>query len=128
MSIWEAVEDKYDSWGWKTMLSIRDMVKQNFIYKIGDGKNISIWYDKWCPEGPLSKFITKRTLYDAIMDVDTKVASMANNGQWLWPEGWEDRFNALKDVSPLSYRWIKKIELFGLQEKSSKWSFLLSRI
>nr|XP_043624069.1 uncharacterized protein LOC122595706 [Erigeron canadensis] len=72
------------------------MVKQHVRYKIGDGRSISIWYDIWCPEGPLSKFISKRVLYDARMDVDASLSSMIQEGRWMWPDGWEERFNFLE--------------------------------
>nr|XP_043625498.1 uncharacterized protein LOC122596919 [Erigeron canadensis] len=58
-----------------------------------------MWYDNWCPQGPLSNFITKRVLYDARLDVGTKVVSMINDGKWMWPEGWEDNFDILKEIS-----------------------------
>nr|XP_043623020.1 uncharacterized protein LOC122594653 [Erigeron canadensis] len=77
-SIWEVVEDKNDSWGWKTILNIRDK----------------------CADGPLSNFITKRVLYDARLDAKTKLSSMINEGQWKWPDGWSEKFSILQGITP----------------------------
>nr|XP_043629873.1 uncharacterized protein LOC122601171 [Erigeron canadensis] len=44
-SIWSVDVDKGDSWGWKTMIEVRDMIKNHVRYVIGNG-NISL-YGKW---------------------------------------------------------------------------------
>nr|XP_043620341.1 uncharacterized protein LOC122592208 [Erigeron canadensis] len=99
MSIWEIEADKYDSWGWKTMLGIRELVKQHVLYKIGNGRRISMWNDKWSIDGPLNQVITKRVLYDAKLEADTKIADMINNGKWNWPEEWEERFGIPRNIA-----------------------------
>ncbi|GKG17609.1 hypothetical protein Tco_0362566, partial [Tanacetum coccineum] len=52
-SIWEAESTDNDSYGWKELMKIRDKIKPFVIFKIGDGKSISVWHDKWCDIGPL---------------------------------------------------------------------------
>ncbi|GJX34007.1 hypothetical protein Tco_0245564 [Tanacetum coccineum] len=52
-------------WGWKTMMRIRDIIKDDVTYKIGSGLKTSMWFDKWCPNGPMCDVILKRTLYEA---------------------------------------------------------------
>nr|XP_043630477.1 uncharacterized protein LOC122601808 [Erigeron canadensis] len=97
------------------------MVKQNVSYKIGDDMSISMWYDKWCSEGPLSNFISKRILYDTIMDVNTRLSTMTNNGQWMWPEGWVERFNILQNITVFCFcKWTRRIKLFELLESRDK--------
>ncbi|GKA96832.1 probable inactive nicotinamidase [Tanacetum coccineum] len=36
-------ERKVDSWGWKNLLIIRDQVKDNIFYKVGNGTTTSLW-------------------------------------------------------------------------------------
>ncbi|GKA65758.1 RNA-directed DNA polymerase, eukaryota, reverse transcriptase zinc-binding domain protein [Tanacetum coccineum] len=51
--------------GWKTMMGIKDRIKDDVTYEIGSGLNTSMWFDKWCPNGPICDVILKRTLYEA---------------------------------------------------------------
>ncbi|GJV35561.1 RNA-directed DNA polymerase, eukaryota, reverse transcriptase zinc-binding domain protein [Tanacetum coccineum] len=55
-SIWEAESNNNDSHGWKELMKIRDKIKPYVMFKIGDGKSISVWHDKWCEIGPLDKY------------------------------------------------------------------------
>nr|XP_043612011.1 uncharacterized protein LOC122583698 [Erigeron canadensis] len=88
------------------MLHSRDLIKQHVWYIIGDGKNVSMWYEKWCLEGPLSNFITKRMLYDARMDA-----------------GWEERFNILKNIKIPSLQMDKKDELMCVTRDNLQMKF-----
>ena len=54
-----------DSWGRKNLLNLRDKQQPHVYHKIGNGKNIAVWYDKWCSQGPLCRFISKIEVYDA---------------------------------------------------------------
>ena len=40
-----------DSWIWKGILSIRDLICHNAFISVGDGKKIDIWKDPWVPCG-----------------------------------------------------------------------------
>ncbi|GJW12295.1 hypothetical protein Tco_1578122 [Tanacetum coccineum] len=69
------------------MLGIRDEIKDLVSYEIGSGQKISMWYDKWCPNGPLCDVISKTTMYEARVKDIINVAEMISNGEWLWPDG-----------------------------------------
>ncbi|GJZ80917.1 hypothetical protein Tco_0645911 [Tanacetum coccineum] len=98
LSIWEVDHSINDSWGWKNMLMLRDKVKPHVFYKIGNGKNISAWHDKWCQMGPLDKIVSNMDLYDARLALDAKVADMIINNKWKWPEGWVKDFPELNQI------------------------------
>nr|GEW90480.1 hypothetical protein [Tanacetum cinerariifolium] len=66
-SIREAEINNNDSHGWKELIRIRDKIKPYVIFKIGDGKSISDWHDRWCDQGPLDRFIQNRDIYDVRM-------------------------------------------------------------
>nr|GEY70803.1 RNA-directed DNA polymerase, eukaryota, reverse transcriptase zinc-binding domain protein [Tanacetum cinerariifolium] len=38
---------KNDSWIWKSLLDLRSEVRDNMIYKIGNGRKPSVWHDMW---------------------------------------------------------------------------------
>ncbi|GKB12700.1 RNA-directed DNA polymerase, eukaryota, reverse transcriptase zinc-binding domain protein, partial [Tanacetum coccineum] len=49
-----------DSCRWKKLLKLRNIIKKHVFYSIGNGKSVSMWFDRWDLKGPLSKFIPKR--------------------------------------------------------------------
>jgi hypothetical protein len=38
------------SYAWRSILSARDLVDKGGVWKIGNGRNVGIWKDKWMPE------------------------------------------------------------------------------
>nr|GFA02156.1 RNA-directed DNA polymerase, eukaryota, reverse transcriptase zinc-binding domain protein [Tanacetum cinerariifolium] len=97
-SIWDVSVEKSDSWGWKSMLLIRDDIRNHVRYDIRDGRKVSMWYDKWCKDGPLSTIISRRDIYDARLDDNARVADMVNNNNWVWPDGWKERYAILRNL------------------------------
>ncbi|GJU26824.1 RNA-directed DNA polymerase, eukaryota, reverse transcriptase zinc-binding domain protein [Tanacetum coccineum] len=97
-SIWNVQIDKSDSWGWKTMLKIRDEIKNHVWYKIGNGKSISVFYDRWCSIGPLSEMISRRNIYNERLRDDIVIADIVNNGRWAWPEDWMSTYPSLSNI------------------------------
>nr|GEU32815.1 RNA-directed DNA polymerase, eukaryota, reverse transcriptase zinc-binding domain protein [Tanacetum cinerariifolium] len=49
------------------LMKIRDKIKPYVMFKIVDGKTISLWHEKWCDQGPLDRFVHNRDIYDARM-------------------------------------------------------------
>ncbi|GJT78837.1 AT-hook motif nuclear-localized protein 1-like protein, partial [Tanacetum coccineum] len=45
--IWTIKQDPNASYGWNQMLELRDRMRKHVKYKIGDGKSIFFWHDKW---------------------------------------------------------------------------------
>ncbi|GJY50957.1 RNA-directed DNA polymerase, eukaryota, reverse transcriptase zinc-binding domain protein [Tanacetum coccineum] len=91
-SIWQVNESGSDSWGWRNMLMIRDKIKPFVSYKIGNGKSISAWHDKWCIMGPLDNIFSKRDIYEARFNDNAKVADLIYNGRWKWPLEWTNDY------------------------------------
>ncbi|GJT42556.1 hypothetical protein Tco_0951271 [Tanacetum coccineum] len=86
-------------WGWKTMLKVKDEIKEHVWFEIGNGRKTSVWYDKWCKDGPLSNVISKRDIYEARLQDEARVADIINNGQWMWPDGWMNRYPILATLN-----------------------------
>lgn len=98
VSLWRVQKEANDSWGWKILIDIRDLVQNHIKYMIGNGQRTSMWYDNWSSVGPLINSIDHRNIYDARLDRNSTVAGMIDNGMWKWPEGWYDEFPFLRDV------------------------------
>nr|GEW67918.1 zinc finger, CCHC-type [Tanacetum cinerariifolium] len=70
--LWESLEAKYMA---------DDASSKKFL--IGNGKNVSFWYDKWDVEGPLCLMINKRAIYNARLFDNNTVADMVRDGPRL---------------------------------------------
>ncbi|GKE60949.1 hypothetical protein Tco_1511316, partial [Tanacetum coccineum] len=81
-SIWEVDTCESDSHGWKELMKIREKIKPYVIYKVGDGKSISVWHDKWCDIGPLDSIIQSRDIYDIRMSNLDCLDDVIINGRW----------------------------------------------
>ncbi|GJZ55471.1 RNA-directed DNA polymerase, eukaryota, reverse transcriptase zinc-binding domain protein [Tanacetum coccineum] len=88
-SIWEAECTDNDSHGWKELMKIRDKIKPFVTFKIGNGKYISVWHDKWCDIGPLDKVIQSTDVYDARMINLDCLADAICDGRWKWTDEWK---------------------------------------
>lgn len=57
-----------------------------------------MWFDKWHPNGPLSKLIDHRMIYLAGLDINAKICDMINDNSWCWPIDWEGDLDSVIDV------------------------------
>ncbi|GKB05890.1 hypothetical protein Tco_0834085 [Tanacetum coccineum] len=76
---WEVDAEYNDSWIRKVLLGVRDKAKKHIEYKVGNGNNNYVWYDKWNDIWPLCQFISRRDIYDARFDNNANVADMIVN-------------------------------------------------
>ncbi|GKB60710.1 RNA-directed DNA polymerase, eukaryota, reverse transcriptase zinc-binding domain protein, partial [Tanacetum coccineum] len=106
-SIWEVDTCESDSHGWKELMKIREKIKPYVIYKVGDGKSISVWHDKWCDIGPLDSIIQSRDIYDIRMSNLDCLADAIINGRWKWAEEWKDRYPEISQITVPSLTRVK---------------------
>ncbi|GJX44527.1 RNA-directed DNA polymerase, eukaryota, reverse transcriptase zinc-binding domain protein, partial [Tanacetum coccineum] len=83
-NIWEISADVNDSWEWRNLLCIRDLIRNNVKCIIRNGNDTSIWFDNWCNLSLLSQFISYRDLYDERLGDDMKVSDMLVNDRVVW--------------------------------------------
>ncbi|GJV99324.1 hypothetical protein Tco_1554576 [Tanacetum coccineum] len=76
--------------GGKNLLNLRYLVRENIVHQIGNGDNISMWFDNWSAIGPLCNIITYRDLYDARLNASVSVRDLVLNNRWNWPENWNE--------------------------------------
>ncbi|GKE24804.1 RNA-directed DNA polymerase, eukaryota, reverse transcriptase zinc-binding domain protein [Tanacetum coccineum] len=63
---------------------------------------ISIWHDKWCEQGPLINIVSYRSIYDGRFKPNATVAELIEDGHWIWPNEWYDKYPVLNDIQCLS--------------------------
>ncbi|XP_035834035.1 uncharacterized protein LOC118482599 [Helianthus annuus] len=107
-SFWEIGENRLDSWSWGHLLQNRNMVRNNFIVKIGNGMDSFAWHDLWHEKGILGNLIDRRDIREAGFDQKTKVAELFNSQGWQVPEEWHRK-----------YPWLvqRSVETFHIDKK-----------
>ncbi|GKB34620.1 hypothetical protein Tco_0879562 [Tanacetum coccineum] len=60
---------------------------------------MSIWFDIWDVKGPLCDFIPRRDRYSERYSDNEIVADMINNGVWVWPSKWYNRYHVLRNIN-----------------------------
>ncbi|GJY87289.1 RNA-directed DNA polymerase, eukaryota, reverse transcriptase zinc-binding domain protein, partial [Tanacetum coccineum] len=70
----------------KGFLWCQERARHHIKYRVGNGRLISAWYDKWNKVGPLCQFIDTRDLYNARFDCKPSVADVIHNNQWIWKD------------------------------------------
>lgn len=58
------------------------------IDKIGNGPNVSAWFDTWFTIGPLSKIVSNLVINSAGFSLYSVVGDLIENGSWKWPADW----------------------------------------
>ncbi|GJY58938.1 RNA-directed DNA polymerase, eukaryota, reverse transcriptase zinc-binding domain protein [Tanacetum coccineum] len=51
-----------------------------------------------CPASPLSDFIDTRDVYDARLKNNCTVSDVVKEGQWMWPDEWNNDFEGLRQI------------------------------
>ncbi|GJZ75169.1 hypothetical protein Tco_0639634, partial [Tanacetum coccineum] len=96
-SIWEVDCDKNASSGWKSILGLRDKIRNHVICKVGDEASIFIWNDKWWGPEPITKLISMDDVIQEGLDPNSKLNDMINRGKWRWPVTVQNN-NVLKNI------------------------------
>ncbi|GKA99346.1 RNA-directed DNA polymerase, eukaryota, reverse transcriptase zinc-binding domain protein [Tanacetum coccineum] len=106
------------------MLAIREKIKPFVVYKVGNGKDILVWHDKWCSLSPLKSLFTNRDMYHERLDNNAKIVDMVQNGRWNWPDTWiKDHSVLLKIQVPSLNDQVKdKAVWVGRDNKEVKFS------
>jgi hypothetical protein len=67
------------SYAWRSLFGSRDLLFQELLWRVGDGKSIRVWVDRWLPI-PISysvqstpKIISANATVDELIDVEMKV-------------------------------------------------------
>ena len=75
------------SWSWKKILHLRPLAQDLFKWEVGNGNNISLWYDVWHPRGPLDSWLGERVAYSSSFPKEAQLCCIINSEGWDWPPG-----------------------------------------
>lgn len=103
ISILDAALGNRPSQAWRSLLAARDLVHSGVILRVGDGKEIRVWGDKWIPIP--SSFSVQTPKFDmseemkvcCLIDQDTKQWNSSFISEHFFPE----EANAITNI-PLS--------------------------
>nr|GEV12575.1 hypothetical protein [Tanacetum cinerariifolium] len=70
-----------------------------FWHNIGDGSRVSLWFDRWFPNGPLSTIVSTRDMFCGGFTLLSTVRDAIRNGSWLWPHEWTVKYPLLNNIS-----------------------------
>ncbi|GJT02021.1 putative reverse transcriptase domain, reverse transcriptase zinc-binding domain protein [Tanacetum coccineum] len=91
------------SWSWRKILQLRPSIREFIWRKIGNGSSTSIWFDKWCLEGPLAFRVSPRDIHRAGLTLYSQVGDVIRDGDWVWPRVLLDKYQFLNEcMVPLS--------------------------
>jgi hypothetical protein len=84
-SFWSVNIPQDCSWCWRSLLKLRNVVRNFISFEVGDGQNIHLWFDNWHPCGVLIERYGSRVVYDARSGLNSKLSSVLSNyGNWCW--------------------------------------------
>ncbi|GJY34922.1 putative RNA-directed DNA polymerase [Tanacetum coccineum] len=90
------------TWGWRNILQCRPFIREFFKYKIGNGNNVSLWYDNWCSISPLASIMATRYMNRNGLNTSSKVSDVFQNGNVVWPQDLVARYPLLGSVVGLN--------------------------
>ncbi|XP_071906135.1 uncharacterized protein [Coffea arabica] len=67
-----------DSWYWRSLLRARELLEEGVRKRVGNGKSIDIWEDRWLPDTEGGGVKTPRTEGVAVQ----RVSDLINDGKW----------------------------------------------
>ncbi|GJZ32681.1 hypothetical protein Tco_0578117 [Tanacetum coccineum] len=81
-TLWDIQPKSSTSWGWWKILQLRDLVKPFLWVRIGNGMNTSIWYDMWCSQSLISRFLMPRDIARKGFSIHSNMADLMMHGAW----------------------------------------------
>nr|GEV83709.1 hypothetical protein [Tanacetum cinerariifolium] len=87
-----------DNWIWNNVLDLRSVVRMNMIYKIGNGRKVSLWHDRWSDKLTLDFILSRREVYSAGFSNIETVCGCINGNRWRWPNEWFLKYPILSQI------------------------------
>jgi len=75
-NFWIASSPKVCSWAWKKILQLRRDSRLSFLWKIGNGLSVSLWFDHWHPKGPFDLLIPNHLIQNSGLPKHAVVADL----------------------------------------------------
>ena len=81
-TIMEAANPSSASYAWKSIIKGREVIQRGAVWRIGDGRSVSIWGDRWLPVKHSPKIVSPCTGTLA----EAKVSSLIDSELRSWKE------------------------------------------
>ncbi|GJW63854.1 hypothetical protein Tco_0115738 [Tanacetum coccineum] len=104
------------TWAWRKILQLRPVIREFIWYRLGNGHDISLWYDKWCSISPLADVISNRDLHRVGLTTMSKVRDIIHDGSLSWPADLEVKYPILNSTT--------YPHVFPLESDKLEWRFL----
>ncbi|GKB85769.1 RNA-directed DNA polymerase, eukaryota, reverse transcriptase zinc-binding domain protein, partial [Tanacetum coccineum] len=132
---WEILCRGNKTWGWRKLLHLRPLIRDFIWYKIGNGQNVSIWYDMWCSPSPLANIISTRDMYRAGLNISSKVSDVFCDGILNWPAKLAAKYPILNSIqapnvapnTPDKLEWRSNLGVAAVFAVSTIWQAILTR-
>jgi hypothetical protein len=72
-SFWQLSTPKAASYSWKQLLKLRNIARDFLSFKVGDGRSIFLWLDKWHPNSCLLDKYGHRAVRDVGSTIGAKL-------------------------------------------------------
>ncbi|GKC26370.1 RNA-directed DNA polymerase, eukaryota, reverse transcriptase zinc-binding domain protein [Tanacetum coccineum] len=114
-SFWEVNIKSNDSWIWKVLLNLGEKARHHIEYKVGNGRLISAWYDKWnkiWKDEWSSVFLDLNKIpIPTLSDSNDKAMWRCNNGvlkQFSAKQAWDDYSENYPEVNWKDLVWFSQ--------------------
>nr|XP_027077070.1 uncharacterized protein LOC113700836 [Coffea arabica] len=87
-SIWKSKSSGVNSSGWKSLLNAKELLEKGIKKRVGDGKSINIWEDRWLSESDDGRVKTRKV---EDIKVQREGLETYKNKFWHW---WEEQKDA----------------------------------
>ncbi|XP_059623153.1 uncharacterized protein LOC132266314 [Cornus florida] len=81
-SYWNVVVKGSSSAVWRSIVAVRDFIKSNYRFQIGNGQKTKVFLDPWCEGKFLSEIFNRRTLGCLSRDKNICMSAIITDGQW----------------------------------------------
>ncbi|GJY22644.1 RNA-directed DNA polymerase, eukaryota, reverse transcriptase zinc-binding domain protein [Tanacetum coccineum] len=72
-----------------------DEVRSHMQFRIGNGKDVSIWHNRWCCLPAIDTIVSRREVYVAGFSNKDTIADCIFENKWKWPAEWYDKYPIL---------------------------------
>ncbi|GJW71500.1 RNA-directed DNA polymerase, eukaryota, reverse transcriptase zinc-binding domain protein [Tanacetum coccineum] len=127
-SIWDIDRNYNDSCGWLKLLELRDRIKDHVLYCISNGKNTSVWFEKWDLKGPINSIIPRREWYKERYSDNETVVDMTNNRVWIWANQWYNSYPELRNIAIPTFYPRKKDKVCWLNNQNERKYFSTNQV
>ena len=80
---WTVKKTSDCTWGWRTLLKLREDARLFLKCEVGDGRKIFLWHDHWHLDGILYLKYGHRVVYDAASRSDARAGQIKSEDQLL---------------------------------------------